>query len=157
VTEVKGDGINKVKVGNLELEVVGEVEVDGKIYKVVNVPNADEFPGFPPSWDWVRKSMLTWRPFFKGKMVKVGDIEVPSVGDFLLNLDEDMYELVRRIYETFKVNKPPIEVNVSVVVTDHIHELERKLGRTFSEEEMSNLYIRYAIELAILRDVGLIN
>jgi len=50
-------------------------------------------------------------------MVKVGDIEVPSVGDFLLNLDEDMYELVRRIYETFKVNKPPIEVNVSVVVT----------------------------------------
>jgi len=70
VTEVKGDGINKVKVGNLELEVVGEVEVDGKIYKVVNVPNADEFPGFPPSWDWVRKSMLPGDPSLKGRWLR---------------------------------------------------------------------------------------
>ncbi|MGC9105074.1 MAG: hypothetical protein ACP5HQ_01420 [Thermoprotei archaeon] len=147
----------KERVGNIELEVVGEIEVDGKVYKIVNVPNADEFPGFPPSWEWVRKSMLTWRPFFKGKMVKVGEYEVPAVGDYLLNLDEDTYELVQRIYQTFKVNKAPIEVNVSVVVTDHIHELERKMGRPFTEEELSNLYIRYSVELAILRDVGLIN
>jgi hypothetical protein len=38
----------KEKVGNLELEVEAVIDINGEEYKVVNVPNADEYKGFPP-------------------------------------------------------------------------------------------------------------
>lgn len=147
----------KEKVGKLELEVVAVVEIEGKEYKVVNVPNADEYRGFPPSWEFVKSSMLTWRPYFKGKMIEINNQIIPAVGDYLLNLDEEMYNLVLEIYNVFKVNKPSIETNVSTVITDQINEIERKIGRTLTAEERTSLYVRFAIELAILKDVGLLN
>jgi hypothetical protein len=154
---LRGVTVLKEKVGNLELEVKAIVDVDGNEYKVVDVPNADEYKGFPPSWEFVKSHMLNWRPYFKGKMVEFNGMLIPAVSNYLLNLDEEMYELVMAVYNTFKVNKPSIETNVSVVVTDQINELERKIGRRLSEEEKTSLYIRYAVELAILRDVGLLN
>ena len=37
----------KVKLANLELEVEAVIDIDGQEYKVVSVPNADEYKGFP--------------------------------------------------------------------------------------------------------------
>ncbi|AAK41319.1 hypothetical protein SULI_10400 [Saccharolobus solfataricus] len=147
----------KEKVGNIELEVEAIVEINGKDYKVVNVPNADEYKGFPPSWEFVKSHMLTWRPYFKAKMIEINNQLIPAVEDFLLNLDEDMYDLLLDIYYTFKVNKPSIETNISTVLTRQIDKLEEKFGRRFNEEEKTKLYIKYGIEVAILRDIGVIN
>ena len=149
--------VRKVKVGQLELEALGEMEINGENYIVVKVPSPDEFKGFPPSWEWVRTRMLTWRPFFKGKMVEVDGRLVPVVDKFVLYMDPEMYELLYEIYETFKVNKPSIETNVSVVVTKIIEKIEADIGRTLTEEEKSDMYIHYAVMLAILRDVGMLN
>ncbi|MCY0860686.1 MAG: hypothetical protein OWQ54_09690 [Sulfolobaceae archaeon] len=147
----------KVKVGNLELEVEGEAELDGKVYKIVRVPNADELKGYPPSWDFIKSSMLTYRPYFRGKVLEVNGQMIPTVGEYILDLDEEMYELLMDIYYTFKVNKPSIETNISTVITRQIDLLEQKLGKTFSEVEKTSLYIRYAVEVAILKDIGVIN
>lgn len=147
----------KVKVGNLDLETVGEVELNGKSYKVVEVPSAHEYKGFPPSWETVKKSMLNWRPYFKGKMIQLDDKLIPVVNDeYVLYLDEEMYDLLVDLYYTFKVNKPPIEVNVSTVVTRQIENIEAKLNRNLTPEEKTNLYLRFSIELAILKDLGMI-
>ncbi|QXJ32785.1 hypothetical protein [Saccharolobus shibatae] len=147
----------KEMVGNLELEVEAVIDIDGEEYKVVNVPNADEYRGFPPSWDFVKSHMLTWRPYFKAKMIEINNQLIPAIGNFLLNLDEDMYELLLDIYYTFKVNKPSIETNISTVITRQIEKVEQKFGRGFTEEEKTRLYIKYGIETAILRDIGVIN
>ncbi|QXJ29549.1 Uncharacterized protein J5U23_02418 [Saccharolobus shibatae B12] len=147
----------KEKVGNLELEVEAVIDINGEEYKVVNVPNADEYRGFPPSWDFVKLHMLTWRPYFKAKMIEINNQLIPAVGNFLLNLDEDMYELLLDIYYTFKVNKPSIETNISTVITRQIEKVEEEFGRRFNEEEKTRLYIKYGIETAILRDIGVIN
>ena len=147
----------KVKVGNLDLEIVGEVELNGKNYKVVEVPSAHEYKGFPPSWETVKNSMLSWRPYFKGKMLEVEGKLIPIVNDeYVLYLDEEMYELLVDIYYTFKVNKPSIETNVSTVVTRQIEKIEEKLNRNLKPEEKTDLYLRYSIELAILKDIGMI-
>lgn len=143
--------------GSIEVEVRGEIEINGETYKIAEVPSADEYKGFPPSWEFVRTHMLNWRPYFRGKMVEINGQLIPSIGNYLLNMDEEMYELTLRIYQTFKLNKPPIETNISVVITDQIGEIERKIGRTLSAEEKTAYYIRLAVELAILRDIGLIN
>lgn len=143
--------------GNLELEVEGEAELDGKVYKIVRVPNADELKGYPPSWDFIKSSMLTYRPYFRGKVLEVNGQMIPTVGEYILDLDEEMYELLMDIYYTFKVNKPSIETNISTVITRQIDLLEQKLGKTFSEVEKTSLYIRYAVEVAILKDIGVIN
>ncbi|BDB97942.1 hypothetical protein [Saccharolobus caldissimus] len=147
----------KEKVGNLELEVEAIIELNGQEYKVVNVPNADEYKGFPVSWDFVKNHMLTWRPYFKAKMIEINNQLIPAVGNFLLNMDEEMYEFLLDIYYTFKVNKPSIETNISTVITRQIEKLEEKLGKRFNEEEKTRLYIRFGIEAAILRDLGVIN
>lgn len=147
----------KEKVGNLELEIIAILELNGKDYKVVNVPNADEYKGFPPSWEFVKSSMLTWRPYFKGKMIEVNNQLIPAVSDYLLNLDEEMYNFMLEIYNVFKVNKPSIETNISTVITDQINEIEKNIGRTLNEQEKTSLYIRFAIEAAILKDIGLLN
>ncbi len=143
--------------GNLELEVEGEAELDGKAYKIVRVPNADELKGYPPSWDFIKSHMLTYRPYFRGKVLEVNGQMIPTVGDYILDLDEEMYDLLMDIYYTFKVNKPSIETNISTVITRQIDLLEQKLGKTFSEVEKTSLYIRYAVEVAILKDIGVIN
>ncbi|WP_338601913.1 hypothetical protein V6M85_01105 [Sulfolobus tengchongensis] len=145
------------KIGNLELEVEAVVEIDGEEYKVVSVPNAEEYKGFPPSWEFVKTHMLTWRPYFKAKMLKVNDQLIPAIDKYLLNLDEDMYEFLLDIYYTFKVNKPSIETNISTVITRQIEKLEEKMGKRFSEEEKTQLYIKYGIEAAILRDIGVMS
>jgi hypothetical protein len=147
----------KEKVGNLELEVEAIIELNGQEYKVVNVPNADEYKGFPASWDFVKNHMLTWRPYFKAKMIEINNQLIPAVGNFLLNMDEEMYEFLLDIYYTFNVNKPSIETNISTVITRQIEKLEEKLGKRFNEEEKTRLYIRFGIEAAILRDLGVIN
>ncbi|NON63354.1 hypothetical protein, partial [Acidianus sp. RZ1] len=128
----------KEKVGNLELEIEAIIEIDGKEYKVVSVPGADDFKGFPPSWDFVKSKMLSWRPFFRGKMIDFNGQLIPALDDFLFNMDEEMYNLILDIYYTFKVNKPNIETNISVVITDQINEMERKMGRVFNEEEKTS-------------------
>ncbi len=125
----------KEKVGNLELEVEAVIDINGEEYKVVNVPNADEYKGFPPSWEFVKSHMLTWRPYFKARMIEINNQLIPAVGNFLLNLDEDMYELLLDVYYTFKVNKPSIETNISTVITRRIEKVEEKFGRRFNEEE----------------------
>ncbi len=145
------------KVGNLELEVEAIVELEGDDYKVVNVPTPDEFTGFPPSWEFVKSNMLTWRPYFKAKMVDFNGQLIPAVGQYLLNMDEEMYKFLMDIYTIFKVNRPSIETNISVVITKQIDDLERERGFPFTGEERTRLHIRYAIEAAILRDVGVIN
>ena len=147
----------KVKLANLELEVEAVIEIDGQEYKVVSVPNADEYKGFPPSWDFVKTHMLNWRPYFKAKMIEINNQLIPAIDNYLLNLDEEMYELLLDIYYTFKVNKPSIETNISTVITRQIDKIEEKLGRSLSEEENTKLYIRFGIEAAILRDIGAIN
>jgi hypothetical protein len=147
----------KEKVGVLELEVKAVMEIEGNEYKVVDVPSADEYKGFPPSWEFVKTNMLSWRPYFKGKMIEINNQLIPSVGNYLLNMDEEMYNFVLDIYNTFKVNKPSIETNISVVITNQINEVERKLGRSLSEEERTRYYIRFAVEAAILKDIGLLN
>ncbi|BAB66992.1 hypothetical protein [Sulfurisphaera tokodaii] len=148
----------KVKVGNLDLEIVGEIELNGKTYKIVEVPSADDFKGFPPSWETIKNSMLSWRPYFKGKMLDVDGKLIPIVNDeYVLYLDEEMYELLLDLYYTFKVNKPPIEVNVSTVVTRQIENYEAKINRNLDPEEKTHLYLRYSIELAILKDLGMIS
>ncbi|MEM0363514.1 MAG: hypothetical protein QXH75_06915 [Sulfolobaceae archaeon] len=147
----------KVKLANLELEVEAVIEIDGQEYKVVSVPNADEYKGFPPSWDFVKTHMLNWRPYFKAKMIEINNQLIPAIDNYLLNLDEEMYELLLDIYYTFKVNKPSIETNISTVITRQIDKIEEKLGRSLSEEEKTKLYIRFGIEAAILRDIGAIN
>jgi hypothetical protein len=68
-----------------------------------------------------------------------------------------MYELLLDVYYTFKVNKPSIETNISTVITRQIEKVEEKFGRRFNEEEKTRLYIKYGIEAAILRDIGVIN
>jgi len=147
----------KVKVGNLDLEIVGEIELNGKTYKVVEVPSAHEFKGFPPSWETVKNSMLTWRPYFKGKMLEIEGKLIPIVNDeYVLYLDEEMYELLVDLYYTFKVNKPSIETNVSTVVTRQVENVEERLNRNLKPEEKTDLYLRYSIELAILKDIGMI-
>lgn len=147
----------KVKVGNLDLEIVGEIELNGKTYKVVEVPSAHEFKGFPPSWETVKNSMLTWRPYFKGKMLEIEEKLIPIVNDeYVLYLDEEMYELLVDLYYTFKVNKPSIETNVSTVVTRQVENVEERLNRNLKPEEKTDLYLRYSIELAILKDIGMI-
>ncbi len=145
------------KVGNLELEVEAIVDIDGNEYKVVNVPSADEYRGFPPSWEYVKSNMLTWRPYFKGSMIEFNGQLIPAVGQYLLNMDEEMYKFLFDIYQTFKVNKPSIETNISVVITKQIDDIERERGKTMSENERTQLYIRFAIEAAIFKDLGLIN
>ncbi|AEB94870.1 MAG: hypothetical protein QXR57_07975 [Metallosphaera sp.] len=145
------------KVGNLELEIEAIIEIDGNEYKVVNVPSADEYKGFPPSWEFVKSNMLSWRPYFKGKMIEFNGQQIPSIGQYLLNVDEEMYKFIMDIYLMFKVNKPSIETNISVVISKQIDELERERGRTLSENERTQLYLRYAVEAAILKDIGLIN
>jgi hypothetical protein len=147
----------KTKLGNLELEIVGEVEINGKNYKIVEVPDADEFKGFPPSWETVKSSMLSWRPYFRAKMLEVDGKLIPTIDDYVLYMSEEMYELLVGIYYTFKVNKPPIEVNISTVVTRQIENFEGKINRSLTAEEKSQLYIKYAIDLAILKDVGAIS
>ena len=147
----------KVKLANLELEVEAVIEIDGQEYKVVSVPNADEYKGFPPSWDFVKTHMLNWRPYFKAKMIEINNQLIPAIDNYLLNLDEEMYELLLDIYYTFKVYKPSIETNISTVITRQIDKIEEKLGRSLSEEENTKLYIRFGIEAAILRDIGAIN
>jgi hypothetical protein len=79
--------------------------------------------------------MLTWRPYFKARMIEINNQLIPAVGNFLLNLDEDMYELLLDVYYTFKVNKPSIETNISTVITRQIEKVEEKFGRRFNEEE----------------------
>lgn len=64
-----------MKVGNLELEVAGKINIEGEEYTVVNVPDADEYRGFPPSWEFVKSHMLTWRPYFRGKLWRWARIE----------------------------------------------------------------------------------
>ncbi|QKQ99158.1 hypothetical protein GWK48_01005 [Metallosphaera tengchongensis] len=145
------------KVGNLDLEVVAIIEVEGKDFKVVNVPSPDEYRGFPPSWEFVKSNMLSWRPYFKGRMIEFNGQLVPAVNDYLLNLDEEMYKFLYDIYLTFKVNKPSIETNISVVITKEIDDMEREKGRTLSEMERTNLYLRFSVEAAIFKDVGIIN
>ncbi|BCS93964.1 hypothetical protein L3N51_00464 [Metallosphaera sp. J1] len=145
------------KVGNLELEVEAIIEIDGNEYKVVNVPSVDEYRGFPPSWEFVKSNMLTWRPYFKGRMVDFNGQQIPAVGQYLLNMDEEMYKFLMDIYLMFKVNKPSIETNISVVISKQIDDMERQLGRTLSEQERTKLYVRFATEAAIFRDLGLIN
>ncbi|MEM0091915.1 MAG: hypothetical protein QXY68_06155 [Saccharolobus sp.] len=147
----------KVKLANLELEVEAVIDIDGQEYKVVSVPNADEYKGFPPSWDFVKTHMLNWRPYFKAKMIEINNQLIPAIDNYLLNLDEEMYELLLDIYYTFKVNKPSIETNISTVITRQIDKIEEKLARSLSEEEKTKLYIRFGIEAAILRDIGAIN
>lgn len=90
-------------------------------------------------------------------MIEINNQLIPAVGNFLLNLDEDMYELLLDVYYTFKVNKPSIETNISTVITRQIEKVEEKFGRRFNEEEKTRLYIKYGIEAAILRDIGVIN
>ena len=145
------------KVGNLELEVVGEIELNGKTYKIVEVPDSTEFKGFPPSWENVKRMMLTWRPYFRGKMIEVDGKLIPVIDDYVLYMSETMYELLLDIYYTFKVNKPPLEVNISTVITRQIEKQEEKLGRNFSPEEKTQMYINYSIDLAILKDIGVIS
>ncbi|BCU69138.1 hypothetical protein [Stygiolobus caldivivus] len=147
----------KVKVGNLELEVVGEIDIEGKTYKVVEVPDSTEFKGFPPSWETVKSSMLTWRPYFKGKMVEEEGKFIPIVNDYVLYMSQQMYELLVDIYYTFKANKAPLEVNISTVVTREIEKYEERLGRNLSPEEKTQMYINYSVDLAILRDIGMIS
>lgn len=147
----------KVKLANLELEVEAVIDIDGQEYKVVSVPNADEYKGFPPSWDFVKTHMLNWRPYFKAKMIEINNQLIPAIDNYLLNLDEEMYELLLDIYYTFKVNKPSIETNISTVISRQIDKIEEKLARSLSEEEKTKLYIRFGIEAAILRDIGAIN
>ncbi len=74
----------KEKVGNLELEVEAVIDINGEEYKVVNVPNADEYKGFPPSWEFVKSHMLTWRPYFKARMIEINNQLIPAVGNFYL-------------------------------------------------------------------------
>ncbi|AOL15577.1 hypothetical protein BFU36_01200 [Sulfolobus sp. A20] len=147
----------KEKIGNLELEVEAILELDGQEYKVVNVPSADEYRGFPPSWEFVRNHMLTWRPYIKVKFIEINNQQIPALGNILLNMDEEMYEFLFDLYQTFKVNKPSIETNISTVITRQIEKLEEKIGKTFNEEEKTKLYIRFGIEASILRDIGAIN
>lgn len=90
-------------------------------------------------------------------MIEINNQLIPAVGNFLLNMDEEMYEFLLDIYYTFKVNKPSIETNISTVITRQIEKLEEKLGKRFNEEEKTRLYIRFGIEAAILRDLGVIN
>ncbi|BBG22971.1 hypothetical protein [Sulfuracidifex tepidarius] len=146
----------KVKVGNLELDVAGKVTLD-KEYTVVNVPDADEYKGFPPSWEFVKSHMLTWRPYFKGKIMEVGEDRIPILGDFILNLTEEMHDFLLAIYDTFKAGRPSIETNISTVITEQLNEVERKLGRSLTSDERTEMYVRYGVEAAILRDIGVIN
>jgi hypothetical protein len=74
----------KEKVGNLELEVEAVIDINGEEYKVVNVPNADEYKGFPSSWEFVKSHMLTWRPYFKARMIEINNQLIPAVGNFYL-------------------------------------------------------------------------
>ena len=101
--------------------------------------------------------MLNWRPYFKAKMIEINNQLIPAIDNYLLNLDEEMYELLLDIYYTFKVNKPSIETNISTVITRQIDKIEEKLARSLSEEEKTKLYIRFGIKAAILRDIGAIN
>lgn len=145
------------KVGNLELEVEGELELDGKVFKIVKVPNSYEYKGFPPSWDFIKSHMLTYRPYFRGKLVELNGQQIPIIGDYILDLDEEMYDLLIDIYYTFKVNKPSIETNISTVITRQMDLLEQKIGRALTAEEKTVLYIKYGIEVAIFKDLGVIN
>jgi len=147
----------KVKVGNLELEIVGEIDIGGKTYKVVEVPDSSEYKGFPPSWETVKKSMLTWRPYFRGKMIEEEGRLIPVINDYVLYMSKRMYELLVNIYYTFKVNKPPLEVNISTVITQEIEKQEEALGRTLTPEEKTQMYLDYSIDLAILKDLGILS
>ncbi|AHC50850.1 hypothetical protein SUSAZ_01790 [Sulfolobus acidocaldarius SUSAZ] len=149
--------MTKERVNQLELEVEAIVEVDGKEYKVVTVPTAEEYTGFPPSWEFVKANMLKWKPYFKAKMLNFNGQLIPALENVLLNMDENMYEFLLDIYYTFKVNRPSIETNISTIITRQIERLEEKLNRTFNEKERTDLYIKYGIEAAILKDIGVIN
>ena len=50
-------------------------------------------------------------------------------------MDPEMYELLYEIYKTSKVNKPSIEIIVSVVITKIIDRIEADIGRTLNEEK----------------------
>ena len=71
-------------------------------------------------------------------------------------MDPEMYELLYEIYKTSKVNKPSIEINVSVVITKIIDRFEADIGRTLNEEK-SDMYINYAVMFTVLKDVGMLN
>jgi hypothetical protein len=147
----------KVKVGNLELDVAGKVTLEDKEYTVVNVPDADDYRGFPPSWEFVKSHMLTWRPYFKGRIMEIGEEKIPVLGDYILNLTEEMHEFLLAIYDVFKAGRPSVETNISTVITSQMNEMETKLGRVLTTQERTELYVRYGIEAAILKDIGVIN
>jgi hypothetical protein len=147
----------KVKVGNLELEVAGKINIEGEEYTVVNVPDADEYRGFPPSWEFVKSHMLTWRPYFRGKLLEVGEDRIPILDKFILNLTEEMHNFLLAIYDVFKAGRPNVETNISTVITTQLNEIERKKGRSLTSQEKTDMYVRYGIEAAILKDVGVIS
>jgi len=146
-----------VKVGNLELEVAGKINIEGEEYTVVNVPDADEYRGFPPSWEFVKSHMLTWRPYFRGKLLEVGEDRIPILDKFILNLTEEMHNFLLAIYDVFKAGRPNVETNISTVITAQLNEVERKKGRSLTSQEKTDMYVRYGIEAAILKDVGVIS
>lgn len=140
----------------MELDVVAEVEIEGKKYKVVEVPSAHEFKGFPPSWDFVRTKIMSWRPFFKGKLLDFNGMKIPVMGDYALNVDEEMMEVIDDIYNTFVLSRPNIEINMATIVDNQVNRIAAREKRHLSEEEVTALNIRIAVELAILKDIGLI-
>lgn len=146
-----------MKVGNLELEVAGKINIEGEEYTVVNVPDADEYRGFPPSWEFVKSHMLTWRPYFRGKLLEVGEDRIPILDKFILNLTEEMHNFLLGIYDVFKAGRPNVETNISTVITEQLNEVERKKGRSLTSQERTDMYVRYGIEAAILKDVGVIS
>lgn len=146
-----------MKVGNLELEVAGKINIEGEEYTVVNVPDADEYRGFPPSWEFVKSHMLTWRPYFRGKLLEVGEDRIPILDKFILNLTEEMHNFLLAIYDVFKAGRPNVETNISTVITTQLNEIERKKGRSLTSQEKTDMYVRYGIEAAILKDVGVIS
>ncbi|BCU66892.1 hypothetical protein HS7_03290 [Sulfolobales archaeon HS-7] len=142
-----------MKVGKLELGILGEIELEGKKYKVARVPSYGELKEEPPSWNFVKENILTWRPFVRVKMVKVGDEFLTVLNDVVLDLDEEMFYLVNSAYQMFVVSKNP-ELRASNLLEALNEFAEKQIRRSLTPEEKVYLNLRGSFEIAVLRDLG---
>ncbi|BBD71995.1 hypothetical protein HS1genome_0384 [Sulfodiicoccus acidiphilus] len=134
-----------------ELEVLGRLKVGERELEVVSAPS----PLDSRSWPEVREKLLTWRPQVVADVLELNGLACPVVGNRVILLDEETSAVLRELLSLFHPRAPP-DVFASAVVGNVLNEMERQVGRAFTNEERVSVTLKLVMSLSLLVDLGVI-